>query len=325
MRNPPKKYQDIYPFDFECAQRRDLWEELKSVFTYWISHGVCVFRVENPHTKSFAFWEWMIRELKDAHPEVVFLAEAFTRPKVMYQMAKLGFSQSYTYFTWRNEKHEIEEYLTELTHTEVADYFRPNLWPNTPDILHGRLQTGGKPAFIARLVLAATQGASYGVYGPAFELMERTPLAPGSEEYLDSEKYESRHWGFNRQADNLSVLMTRLNAVRKANPAFRRNASLAFHEIDNLELIAYSKRVSQGSNAILTVVNLDPYYQESGWVTLDLAAIGVDTDSPYQVQDFMSNEWYVSNGARNYVALDPHKFPAHVFRVHPQSCTACDS
>ena len=320
--NPPKKYQDIYPFDFECEQWRDLWEELKSVFEHWIGHGVRVFRVDNPHTKSFAFWEWVIPELKDAHPEVVFLAEAFTRPKVMYRLAKLGFSQSYTYFAWRNEKHEIEEYLNELTNTEVAEYFRPNLWPNTPDILHERLQTGGKPAFMARLTLAATLSASYGVYGPAFELMERVPLAHGSEEYLNSEKYEIRHWDFNRLEDNLSGLIARLNTVRKANRALHRNASLVFHETDNPEIVAYSKRDSEGSNTVLTVVNLDPHYNQSGCVTLDIAAIGADSGSPYQVEDLMSDEWYIWDGARNYVELDPHKFPANVFRVHPQVHTA---
>ena len=313
--NPPQKYQDIYPFDFECEHWRELWEELKSIFEYWIGHGVLVFRVDNPHTKSFAFWEWVIRELKDVHPEVVFLAEAFTRPKVMNWLAKLGFSQSYTYFAWRNEKDEIEEYLNELTHTEVAEYFRPNLWPNTPDILHESLQTGGKPAFIGRLVLAATLGASYGVYGPAFELMENAPVAPRSEEYLNSEKYEIRHWDLDQQEDNLSGLMTRLNAVRRANAALHRNDSLVFHQTDNPEIIAYSKRDPEGSNVIPTIVNLDHDHTQSGWVDLDLAAIGVDPGSRDEVADLISDTVYDWDGGRNYVALDPQVFPAHIFSV----------
>ena len=288
----------------------------------WIGHGVRVFRVDNPHTKSFAFWEWVIRGLKAVHPEVVFLAEAFTRPKVMNRLAKLGFSQSYTYFTWRTEKGDIEEYLKELTHTEVAEYFRPNLRPNTPDILHESLQTGGRSAFIARLVLAATLGASYGVYGPAFELIENTPVAPGSEDYLNSEKCEIRRWDVDRQEDNLTGLITRLNAVRVANGALHRNDSLVFHRTDNPEIIAYSKRDPEGSNVILTVVNLDHEYTQSGWVNLDVAAVGVDPGSRYQVEDLISDRLYDWNGGRNYVELDPQVFPAHIFRVHAPARTA---
>ena len=200
--NPPKKYQDIYPFDFESEDWDGMWEELKSVFVYWIGMGVTIFRVDNPHTKAFPFWEWAIAEIKRDHPEVLFLAEAFTRPKIMYRLAKLGFSQSYTYFPWRNGKQEITAYLTELTQTPVREFFRPNQWPNTPDILTEFLQMGGRAAFVIRLLLAATLGANYGIYGPAFELQENKPVKHGSEEYLNSEKYEIRHWDLER-ADSL--------------------------------------------------------------------------------------------------------------------------
>ena len=203
--NPPKKYQDIYPFNFECDDWRPLWTELKSVFDFWIGEGVKIFRVDNPHTKAFPFWEWAIGELKHAHPDVLFLAEAFTRPKVMHRLAKLGFSQSYTYFAWRNTKHELTEYFTELAHGRGRDYFRPNVWPNTPDILTEALQFGGRPVFMARLVLAATLAANYGIYGPAYELMEAAPRDPGGEEYLDSEKYQLRHWNLERP-DSLRAL-----------------------------------------------------------------------------------------------------------------------
>ncbi|HEX7459327.1 MAG TPA: alpha-1,4-glucan--maltose-1-phosphate maltosyltransferase, partial [Acidimicrobiales bacterium] len=192
--NPPKRYEDIYPLDFETADWRRLWEALHGVVEFWIGHGVQAFRVDNPHTKPLRFWEWLLAAVRADHPEVIMLAEAFTRPRIMEHLAKVGFSQSYTYFTWRNSARELEEYLTELTRTPVADYFRPNFWPNTPDILHEYLQRSGRPAFTARLILAATLGASYGIYGPSFELLESEPLQPGSEEYRDSEKYEVRHW-----------------------------------------------------------------------------------------------------------------------------------
>ena len=212
--NPPKKYQDIYPIDFETENWQDLWRELKSVVTFWIGKGVRIFRVDNPHTKSFSFWEWLISEIRGEHPDVIFLAEAFTRPKVMYRLAKLGFTQSYTYFAWRNTKDELTQYFTELTSTEVREYFRPNLWPNTPDILTEYLQFGGRPAFMIRLVLAATLGASYGIYGPAFELCENTPRSPGSEEYLNSEKYEVRPWDLN-SSWSLRDFIARVNRIRK--------------------------------------------------------------------------------------------------------------
>ncbi len=238
--NPPKKYQDIYPLDFESADSRAMWEVLKGVFEFWIAQGVRIFRVDNPHTKPFSFWEWVIGAIKDRHPDVILLAEAFTRPHVMNRLAKLGFSQSYTYFTWRNTKEELTEYFTELAETEAREYFRPNLWPNTPDILPEYLQLGGRPAFMVRLILAATLGSSYGIYGPAYELCENAPIEPGSEEYLSSEKYELKHRDI-ENAESLRSLITRINQIRKDNAALQSNRNLRFHETDNASLICYSK------------------------------------------------------------------------------------
>ena len=275
--NPPKKYQDIYPFDFESEDWCGMWEEFKSVFLYWIGMGVTIFRVDNPHTKAFPFWEWVITEIKRDHPEVLFLAEAFTRPKIMYRLAKLGFSQSYTYFPWRNGKAEITAYLTELTQTPVREFFRPNQWTNTPDILTEFLQMGGRPAFAIRLLLAATLGANYGIYGPAFELLENRPVRHGSEEYLDSEKYEIRHWDLDR-ADSLRPLITRVNEIRNTNPALQSDWSLKFHFIDNDQLLCYSKESEDRSNLIVTVVNLDPHHTQTGFVTLPLDELEIPHD-----------------------------------------------
>jgi len=238
--NPPKKYQDIYPLNFESADWKALWDELRSVFQFWIDRGVKVFRVDNPHTKALPFWEWCIAELHTTTPEVLFLAEAFTRPHVMYSLAKGGFSQSYTYFTWRTEKQELQAYFEDITRPPVSDFFTPNVWPNTPDILHASLQEGGRPAFISRLILATTLAASYGVYGPAYELGENVPAKPGSEEYLNSEKYQLRHWD-RRAPNSLAPLVTLLNKIRRANPALQRDNSLHFHPVDNPWIICYSK------------------------------------------------------------------------------------
>jgi starch synthase (maltosyl-transferring) len=313
--NPPKKYQDIYPFNFECEHWRELWEELKSIFLFWIEQGVRIFRVDNPHTKPFSFWEWLITEVKREYPDALFLAEAFTRPKTMYRLAKLGFSQSYTYFAWRNTKEELSQYLTELTQSEVRDYYRPNFWPNTPDILTEYLQKGGRPAFMARLVLAATLVSSYGIYGPAFELGVNIPREPGSEEYLNSEKYEIKDWDINR-ADSLKDFIARVNRIRRENPALRRNRNLWFHAVNNQELICYSKHTQELSNIILVVVNLNPHYTQSGWVHLPMEPWGLDPDKPYQVSDLLNGESYLWQGADNYVELDPGLCPAHIFRVH---------
>jgi starch synthase (maltosyl-transferring) len=280
--NPPKKYEDIYPLNFETDKWEKLWQELKSIVSFWIDQGVRIFRVDNPHTKPFHFWEWLIGEVKKNFPEVIFLAEAFTRPKVMYQLGKLGFTQSYTYFAWRNTKWELAGYFTELTQTEVREYFRPNLWPNTPDILTEYLQMGGRPAFMARLVLAATLGANYGIYGPAFELCENRPKEPGSEEYLDSEKYEIKQWDITR-ADSLKDFIARVNRIRRENPALQGDWSLRFHPIDNDHLICYSKHTEDFSNIIAVVVNLDPHHTQAGWVEIPPSDLGIDQRMPYQM------------------------------------------
>jgi starch synthase (maltosyl-transferring) len=310
--NPPKKYQDIYPFDFETEAGRELWEELKSVVDHWIGEGVRIFRVDNPHTKPFPFWEWMIGEVKRKHPDVLFLSEAFTRPKIMYRLAKLGFTQSYNYFPWRNTRWELEEYFQELTRTEVQEFFRPNLWPNTPDILTEPLQIGGRPAFAQRLLLAATLGASYGIYGPAFELLEHVPRERGSEEYRDSEKYQLRSWDLKRP-DSLSELIGLVNRIRRENPALQTNATLRFHPADNDQVVCYSK--TAGENVIVTAVNLDPHHVQASWVHLDLDALGLERDQAFQVHDLLTGARYLWHGSRNFVQLDPHQVPAHVFRV----------
>jgi starch synthase (maltosyl-transferring) len=312
--NPPKKYQDIYPLDFESAEWRGLWEELKSVFDYWIDQGVRIFRVDNPHTKPFTFWEWTIGEIKERHPEVLFLAEAFTKPTVMQRLSKLGFSQSYTYFTWRNTKQEITEYVSELVETEEREYFRPSLWPNTPDILPRFLQVGNRPAFMVRLILAATLGASYGIYGPAFELCENTPIRPGSEEYLNSEKYEIKHSDL-LSAGSLRDFIARVNHIRKEHPALQGNRNRRFHETDNPELICYSKTTDDFSDVIVVIVNLDCVRAQTGWIDLDLSSLGLDAHQTFQVHDLLGQGEYLWHGSRTYVALTPESLPAHILHV----------
>ncbi len=312
--NPPKKYQDIYPLDFETEKSRELWEELESVVLYWIDQGIRIFRVDNPHTKPFDFWEWVITDIKDRYPDVLFLAEAFTRPKVMYELAKLGFTQSYTYFSWRNAKQELTEYFTELTQTDVREYFRPNLWPNTPDILTEFLQQGGRPAFVIRLALAATLGANYGIYGPAFELCESRAVRERSEEYLDSEKYQIRNWDLDNPA-SLAELITRVNQIRRANPALHSDLSLRFHPVDNQQLIAYSKASDDLLNIIVAVVNLDPYRTQAGMLDLPLDLFHLDPRQPYQMHDLLTDAKYVWHGPRNYVELNPQRLPAHIFCI----------
>jgi starch synthase (maltosyl-transferring) len=274
--------------------------------------GVRIFRVDNPHTKPFVFWEWVIAELKRTHPEVIFLAEAFTRPRIMHRLAKLGFSQSYTYFTWRYNGRELTEYFTELAQSPSREYFRPNCWPNTPDILAGPLRNGGRPAFALRLVLAATLAANYGVYGPAFELMENIPRDQASEEYLNSEKYELRRWDITRP-DSLAPLVTRVNHIRRANPALQSDWSLRFHASDNDQLLCYSK--SQPGNTLLMVVNLDLQYAQSGWVSFDPVRFGLPVDAPFEVQDLLSGARYTWHGGRNFVRLDPGVAPAHILQL----------
>jgi len=311
--NPPKRYEDIYPFDFESEDWRGLWEALDGVVRFWIDQGVGIFRVDNPHTKPFPFWEWLIGGVKADHPEVLFLAEAFTRPKVMYHLAKAGFSQSYTYFTWRNTPQELAEYLTEISAPPVSDFFRPNLWPNTPDILHDYLQHGGRPAFAARLILAATLAASYGIYGPTFELAIGTPREPGSEEYLDSEKYQVRHWNLD-DPDSLAPLVRRVNAVRREHPALQSNLGLRFHPVEGDWLLAYSKRAPD-EDLVLVIVNLDPHHAQAGMLELPLADLGIDPEAPFEVTDLLTDETFLWRGSRNYVELDPAVRVAHVFSV----------
>jgi starch synthase (maltosyl-transferring) len=321
--NPPKKYEDIYPLNFESDPWEDLFKELKSVVLFWIDQGIRIFRVDNPHTKPFAFWEWLIGEIKKDHPEVIFLAEAFTRPKVMYRLAKLGFSQSYTYFAWRNTKREITQYFTELTQTKVREFFRFNLWPNTPDILTEYLQTGGRAAFIVRLALAATLGANYGIYGPAYELGLNNARQPGGEEYLDSEKYEIKHWELNRP-ESLKDLIARINRIRKENPALQNDWSLRFHAINNEQLICYSKHTADFTNIVLTAVNLDPYHTHSGWMELSLAEMNLDPQQHFQMHDLISGARYLQHGAGNYLELDPQVMPVHIFSLRRKVRTEQD-
>jgi starch synthase (maltosyl-transferring) len=315
--NPPKKYQDIYPINFESPDWRNLWLELRSVFQFWIDRGVLVFRVDNPHTKAFPFWEWCTNTLREANPGVIFLAEAFTRPHVMYSLAKGGYTQSYTYFTWRTTKAELQTYLEEITRPPVSDFFQPNFWPNTPDILHKQLQDGGRPAFVQRLILATTLTANYGIYGPAYELYENAPAKPAhgkteSEEYLDSEKYEIRQRDRN-QPGSLVPLITRLNQIRRANPALQSNTTLIFHPTDSPNLLAYSK--TSGENRILVVVNLDSVYTQSGFVTLNLEALGIPPNTEFLVEDLLTEATYTWRDRTNFVALNPATQPSHVFRI----------
>jgi len=311
--NPPKKYQDIYPINFESAEWQSLWTELKRVIKFWIGHGVTIFRVDNPHTKSFRFWEWALADIKRQHPDTIFLSEAFTRPKVMRYLAKSGFSQSYTYFTWRNAKDELMEYFTELARTDVREYMRPNLFANTPDILHEYLQHGGRPAFQVRLILAATLGASYGIYS-GYELCENVPVKPGSEEYLDSEKYQIRLRDYDTPA-SLSELIGRINAIRREHPALQRDRGLRFHQTDNPHIICYSKRSEDGSDLILVIVNLDAHHMQHGFIQLPLGDWGLSAAASIEVLDLISTERYYWRGEWNYVRLDPQARVGHILHV----------
>jgi starch synthase (maltosyl-transferring) len=320
--NPPKKYQDIYPLNFESSDWRGLWTGLLGVFKFWIDRGVRVFRVDNPHTKALPFWEWCIAEIHKSTPEAIFLAEAFTRPHVMYSLAKAGYSQSYTYFTWRTQKAELEEYFTEISQPPVSDFFRPNVWPNTPDILHEQLQVADPAArrsvFQQRVILAATLSANYGIYGPAYERMEWQAAVPsagkkGSEEYLDSEKYEVRYRD-PAHAETIAPLIAQLNQIRRSNLALRRNEGLHFHRCDESNLMAYSKSTADGKNTILVVVNLDPLAEHSAMVHLSMDKMGLDWDSRFIVEDLLTGAHYTWTGESNYVALRP-SLPAHIFRV----------
>ena len=312
--NPPKKYEDIVPFDFDSPDREALVEELIDVVRHWVKQGVRIFRVDNPHTKPFALWERLIPTLKKEQPGLVFLAEAFTRPRVMYRLAKLGFSQSYTYYAWRNTDWELSSYVSEIMKPPVSDFFRPNFWPNTPDILTEYLQTGGRSGFMTRLALAATLNSNYGIYGPAFELLESQPREEGSEEYLDSEKYQLRHWDLKR-ADSLRGFITRINRIRQEHPALQHNRGIAFHKVDNPEIICFSKRSPSDNEVILVAANLDPHHGQSGWVTLDHREIGLEEASSFQVHDLLTDARYLWHGGRNYVELSPASSPVHIFVI----------
>jgi starch synthase (maltosyl-transferring) len=311
--NPPKKYQDIYPVNFYGEDAGPLWEEMKRLLEFWIGHGVTTFRVDNPHTKPVKFWEWVIREIQLAHPEVVFLAEAFTRPKMMKVLAKAGFTQSYTYFTWRNAKREITEYFEEITRPPVSDYFRGNLWPNTPDILHETLQRGGRPAFKFRLVMAATLSSLYGIYS-GYELCENVPVAPGSEEYLNSEKYEvkARDWS---APGNLVDYITRINRIRREHRALQLYSNLTFHPAENPRILWYAKATPAGDDVVFVAVNLNPHAVEDTLVDVPLAALGIAPDQTYGMHELLTGVTYEWRGARGYVKLDPQSEPAQIFAL----------
>ena len=319
--NPPKKYQDIYPLDFESEDWEGLWYGLRDVVRFWMDRGVRIFRVDNPHTKAFAFWEWMIDDIHKTDPDVLFLAEAFTRPKVMHRLAKLGFTQSYTYFTWRYEKWEFEEYFTELSTRPVVDFFRANPWPNTPDILTEQLQRGGRSVFYIRAVLAATLAANYGVYGPAFELVESRPVREGSEEYLDSEKYQVRHWDLD-QPHSLAPLLATLNDIRHRHPALQQDRDLHFHPTTSDDLMCYSKRSADGTDVVICVVNLSGTERRTGWVHLEAEALGREPGEEVVVADELGGSTYRWQVGPNYVDLDPHGLSAHVFAVRDVAGTA---
>jgi len=310
--NPPKKYQDVYPLNFHNPDWRDLWEEMKDIILFWVRHHVRIFRVDNPHTKPNAFWEWLIADLQKEYPDVIFLAEAFTRPKMMKSLAKMGYTQSYTYFTWRNSKWDITQYLTELTQTEMKYYFRANFFPNTPDILPTFLQTGGRPAFLIRAVLATTLTTVYGIYS-GFELCENVPV-PGKEEYLNSEKYQFKERDWNAPG-KIKDYITKLNKIRNQNRALHEYENLRFHTVENEQIIFYSKATEGLDSIILVLVNLDPYNSQSGFAYVPLESFGINGNDPFQMEDLLTGEEFVWNGRRNFVMLDPHARPAHVFKL----------
>ena len=311
--NPPKRYEDIVPFDFETSDWQALWEELKRVVLFWIDKGVRIFRVDNPHTKPFPFWEWLIAQLRENYPDLIFLSEAFTRPKIMYLLSKAGFNQSYSYFTWRNTKQELTEYFQELTTSETAEYFRPNLWPNTPDILPEYLQFGGKNAFAVRLVLAATLSTSYGIYGPAYENAANEALE-GKEEYADSEKYEIKEW--NWENPPLKDLIAKVNSIRRENPALQIFRNLHFYRIDNEYLLYYGKITPDLSSIILVVVNIDPFHSQSGNMQVPIKDLQIDPEQSYLMYDLLGGERFVLTGSTNFITIDPRNSPACIFRVH---------
>jgi starch synthase (maltosyl-transferring) len=311
--NPPKKYQDIYPFNFENDNWKELWEELKSVFFFWIEQGVSVFRIDNPHTKPIPFWQWVIAEVQEVHPDTIFLAEAFTRPKIMDSLGKVGFTQSYTYFTWRTSKQELIEYVTSLVNGPSRNYFRPNFWPNTPDILPYQLQHQGENIFILRYALAATLSSNYGVYGPSYEFYENTPML-GKEEYFNSEKYEVRHYDWKR-TNRMTDIMSLLNKIRKQNPALQSTWNTQFCAIENNQIVAYLKATDDLSNIILVVVNLDPNNGQNGYIQLPKEKLRVGNRINIKLHDLITDEHYTWTQEWNFVDLNPNKMPFHLFKL----------
>jgi starch synthase (maltosyl-transferring) len=311
--NPPKKYQDVYPLNFYGDEPEALWHEMRRVLDFWIDHGVTTFRVDNPHTKPVKFWEWLIRGIRDVHPEVIFLSEAFTRPKMMKALAKSGFTQSYTYFAWRNEKQELIDYLTEITTPPVSEYFRGHFWPNTPDILTAALVKGGRPAFKMRLVLAATLSPLYGVYS-GYELGENVPFAEGSEEYLHSEKYElkTRDW---EAAGNLTDFITRVNRIRREHVALQVMTNLKFYESANPDVLWYAKTTPGGNDVVFVAVSLDVSRPQDSMVDVPLDALGLAADEPYEMHELLSDTRWPWQGPRGYVRLDPAVDPAQIFAL----------
>ena len=311
--NPPKKYQDVLPVNFETDDWRGLWRELKSILDHWIEQGVNIFRVDNPHTKTFGFWEWCIAEIHKEHPQVIFLSEAFTRPRVMERLAKIGFTQSYTYFTWRHTVEDFRQYLTELTRTDMREYFRPNFWPNTPDINPPVLQTGGEAAHIARVIMAGTMSSNYGLYGPVYEFGLADPIT-GKEEYLDSEKYEIKHWDWDRRT-KIREVITQLNRIRRENPALQTTWNIAIGGGDNDQLLCYAKWNDGLDNRLIVVVNLDPHHTQGGWVQVPITELGITGEQRYEVHDLLSGHRYTWQGAWNFVELRPHEMPVHILRI----------
>lgn len=309
--NPPKKYQDVLPLDFENDDWQAMWLELKGILDYWIAEGIRIFRVDNPHTKSFIFWQWCLAEIAKEHPDVIFLSEAFTRPRIMEDLAKKGFHQSYTYFTWRNSKGEMMQYMDELTRSPMREYFRPSFWPNTHDINPYILQSGHEPQFILRYFLAAALSSNYGIFGPVYELMEHAAI-PGKEEYLDSEKYEVRHWDWKKR-NKLMHVIARMNTIRRENAAFRFTNNYSPVHAENDYLMGFLKTFSD--NRILCVANFDAWNRQSGSLHVPLASAGLTEDQPYVVHDLFTGDKYMWKGSRNYVEIDPNRLPFHVFRI----------
>ncbi len=315
--NPPKKYQDIYPINFwpeDEADRVALWEACRDILTFWIGHGVRTFRVDNPHTKPMAFWAWAIPDIQRAHPDVLFLAEAFTRPKVMAKLAEVGFTQSYTYFTWRTTKAELTAYVTELSTGPTADYMRPNFWPNTPDILSGPLRNGSPAAFRLRLLLAATLSPSYGIYR-GYEWCENEPQSDANEEYRNSEKYELRPRGWDDEAGPLTPFVRRVNQARRAHPALATLRNTRFHHSSKDALLVYSRASDDGDDLVLCVVNLDPDHWQEDTLSLDLGALGLPGDEAYEAHDELTGATYTWYGPHPYVRLDPAEQPGHVLHL----------